>query len=380
MQTTDSIPKRTHTFHPACQITFSLSAKVQRNRTVLRPVESLGFLKGDLVEQIRRKTTEATIDVFQQDGQGCSYNFRVMCRFKSRMHSFVVRRIFAQSIRVQRAFHISPNTCIKVCQTSLDNVRQSYVSQPPEKGERWLHHSLLCSKAHDMPLPEFVEELGKTVQREEINLLGCLSWEQYKEQAWTMQALLYSIHKVLLTKCNGSSGREQGTGLDVGTAAALAPPRHPSNKDTPCLPSSAESSTPCYETDGVLNLTKDATAATSQDNDDIDNEGISRRLNFSGMGTQALRPDALAPVETPEQRERPSGDLQARDTISRMGGSKGITAAQFCFGCSEADLHFEAGPAVSGAGAGPSASNRTSTSSRVYLRDLSAISQQLAFS
>ena len=97
-------------------------------------------------------------------------------------------------------------------------------------------------------------------------------------------------------------------------------------------------------------------------------------------GTQALRPDALAPEETPEHRERPSGDLQARDTISRMGGSKGITAAQFCFGCSEADLHFEAGPAVSGAGAGPSASNRTSTSSRVYLRDLSAISQQLAFS
>ena len=231
-----------------------------------------------------------------------------------------------------------------------------------------------------MPLPEFVEELGKTVQREEINLLGCLSWEQYKEQAWTMQALLYSIHTVLLTKCNGSSGREQGTGLHVGTAAAVAPPRHPSNKDTPCLPSSAESSTPCYEPDGVLNLPKDATAATSQDNDDIDNDGTSRRLNFSGRGTQALRPDALAPVETPEQRERPSGDLQARDTISRMGGSKGITAAQFCFGCSEADLHFGAGPAVSGAGAGPSASNRTSTSSRVYLRDLSAISQQLAFS
>ena len=380
MQTTDSIPKRIHSFHPACQITFSLSAKVQRYCTVLRRVKSLGFLKDDLVEQIRKQTTEATIDVFQQDGQNCSYNFRVMCRFKNAKYPCAVRRIFADSIGVQKAFHISPTSRIKVCQTSLDDVRQSYVSQPPEKGERWLHHSLLCSKAHDMPLPEFVEELGKTVQREESNLLGCFSWEQYREQAWTMQALLYSIHKVLLTKCNGSSGREQGTGLDVGTAAAVAPPRHPSNKDTPCLPSSAESSTPCYEPDGVLNLPKDATAATSQDNDDIDNDGTSRRLNFSGRGTQALRPDALAPVETPEQRERPSGDLQARDTISRMGGSKGITAAQFCFGCSEADLHFEAGPAVSGAGAGPSASNRTSTSSRVYLRDLSAISQQLAFS
>ena len=226
-----------------------------------------------------------------------------------------------------------------------------------------------------MPLPEFVEELGKTVKREESNLLGCLSWEQYRKQAWAMQALLYSIHEVLLTKCNGSSGLEQGTGLDVGTAAVVVPPRHPSNEEAPCLPSNAESSTPRYEPDGVLNSTDtiDATAATSP----RDHDGISQRLSFSVSVT--LRPDALAPVETPEHRERPSGDSQARDTISRMGGSKGITAAQFCFGCSEADLHFEAGP-VSGAGAAPSASNRTCTSSRVYLRDLSAISQQLAFS
>ena len=372
MQTCDNKPfelpeKRICTRHPAFQITFSLSAN-QRNSSAFGYVKSLGIIKSYMVEQIRKNASEATVDAFQQEGQGCSYRFRVTCRFKNAMHPYVVNRIFSSSIQMQEAFRISPNTRIKVCQTSLEAVHQSYVLQAPEKGERWLHHSLLCSKAHDMALPEFVQELGKTVKREEGTLLGCVSWEQYKNQAWAMQALLYSIHEVLLTKCPS---------LDVGTAAVAAPPHHPSNAEAPCPPSNAELSTTRVEPDGIQNSTDtiDATAATSP----RESDGISRRLTF----TATPRLDALAPVETPEHRERPSGDSQARDimtTTSRMGGSKGIIATQFCFGCSEADLHFEAGPAVSGAGAGPSASNRPATSSRVYLRDLSAISQQLAFS
>ena len=362
MPTSDNKPfklpeKRIYTRHPACQITFSLSAK-QGNSSAFGNVEALGIIKSCMVEQIRKKASEATVDAFQQEGQGCSYIFRVMCRFKNPMHSYVVRRIFTRAIGTQTAFRISDGTRIKVCQTSSDAVRQSYVLQAPEKGERWLHHSLLCSKAHDMALPEFVQELGKTVKREEGTLLGCVSWEQYKDQAWTMQALLYSIHKVLLTKC---------TSLDVGTAAVAAPSTQ-----------NAETSTAPDEPDGIHNSTDtiDATEATSPRERE---DEISRRLTYPATP----RLDALAPVETPEHRERPSGDSQARDIMTstcRMGGSKGIIATQFCFGCSEADLHFEAGPAVSGAGAGPSASNRPATSSRVYLRDLSAISQQLAFS
>lgn len=361
MPTSDNKPfelpeKRIDTRYPACQITFSLSAK-QGKSSAFGYVKSLGIIKSYMVEQIRKNASEATVDAFQQEGQGCSYIFRVMCRFKNAMHPYVVRRIFTSAIRTQTAFRISHGTRIKVCQTLSDAVRQSYVLQAPEKGERWLHHSLLCSKAHDMALPEFVQELGKTVKREEGTLLGCVSWEQYKNQAWTMQVLLYSIHEVLRTKC---------TSLDVGTAAVAAP-------------SNAETSTTPDEPEGIQNSTDtiDATAATSP----RENDGISRRLTYPATP----RPDALAPVETPEHREtrRPSGDSQARDimtTTCRMRGSKGIIATQFCFGCSEADLHFEAGPAVSGAGAGPSASNRPATSSRVYLRDLSAISQQLAFS
>ena len=309
--------KRIHRRHQACQITFSLTAlsATQRNSSVLGYAESLGIIKGDLVEQIRKKASEATIDAFQQEGQGCSYRFRVMCRFKNPMHSQVVSRIFTNAIQLemQTAFRISPGTWIKVCQTSLEAVRQSYVLQPPENGERWLHHSLFCSKAHDMPLPEFVQELGKTVKREESNLLGCVSWEQYKNQAWAMQALLYSVQEVLWTKCNGSSGLAQCTGLDVGTAAVAAPPR---------LPLNAETSTTRDEPEGDQNSTDtiDATAATSP----RENDGISRRLTYP----VTPRPDALAPVLTPApQRERPSGDSQAGDTItstSRIGGSKGI--------------------------------------------------------
>ena len=304
MPTSDNKPfelpeKRIDTRHPACQITFSLSAK-QGNSSAFGYVKSLGIIKSYMVEQIRKNASEATVDAFQQEGQGCSYIFRVMCRFKNPMHSYVVRRIFTRAIGTQTAFRISDGTRIKVCQTSSDAVRQSYVLQAPEKGERWLHHSLLCSKAHDMALPEFVQELGKTVKREEGTLLGCVSWEQYKDQAWTMQALLYSIHKVLLTKC---------TSLDVGTAAVAAP-------------SNAETSTTPDEPDGIQNSTDtiDATAATSP----RENDGISRRLTYP----VTPRPDALAPVLTPApQRERPSGDSQAGDTItstSRMGGSKGI--------------------------------------------------------
>ena len=360
MQTSDSRPygpaRRIYTLHSACQITFSLSAKDEgcSTRAAFSYVKSLGVLKYELVAKIRKKTTEATIDVFQQDGQGCSYKFRVMCRFKNPMHPYVASRIFARSIEMQKAFHISPTTRIKVCPTPLDAVRQSYALQPPEKGERWLHHSLLCSKAHDMPLSEFVEELGKTVKREESNLLGCFSWEQYRKHAWAMQALLYCIHEVLLTKCNSSSSLAQGMGLNVGTAAVAVPPRrHPSKAEISCLPSNAESSAQRDEPDGALNSTDtiDHTADTSP----RDHDQIRRKLSFTGT----LRPDALAPVETPEHRERPSGDSQAEALPAVAAGAAGSgggggggggpgTALGACVLSDfrrkpEAELHFEAG-------------------------------------
>lgn len=343
MLTSDDGPyepeKQIYTTYQVCQITFSLRAN-QGYSFAFGYVKSLSVLKGFLIEEIRKKALEATINAFQQENQGCTYTIRVLCRFKNPMHSYVVRRIITGSIATQKIFHISRGSRIKVCQTSLDAVRQSYVLQPPENGEPWLRHSLLCSKAHDMPLAEFVEELGKAVTREESNLLRCFSWEQYRKQAWAMQTLLYSIHEVLLTKCNGSGGLAQGVDVRTRTAAVAARSSLPStaesartqnypclslNAGTPCLPSNAATSIMHDAPIGALNSTVTETIGATTATSPTDEPR--RRLNFT------LRLDASAPLETPEHRERPSGDSQARYAITRMVGywQQGITATQLYF-------------------------------------------------
>jgi hypothetical protein len=313
------------TAYTACQIVFSVRA-IQRygnyDESATAFGFSLGILKESLVNEMRRRASEATIDAFKQEGQGCGYTIRILCQLRNPVHHFVVRRIVGQSIKTQETFRLvttngsksTGKARPKIFSMPIDAVRQSYISPPPENGERWLHHSLLCSKAHDMPFTEFVEELGKTVKREESNLLGCYSWEQYKTQAWAMQVLLFSIHEVLLTKCLGSGGLPllQGTqaraGHDsgVGTANDAAVAVHPS------LPSNAESSTTLITPNGAPNLnstnTTDAAAATPLI------EATSRKLSFND--------DAPAPVETPvpPHRDSPSGN-----TVTETG----ITATQF---------------------------------------------------
>ena len=283
---------------------------------------SLGILKESLINEMRRRASEATIDAFKES-QGRSYTIRISCLFRNPVHHFVVRRIVDQSIKTQGTFSLAPTygsestgkTRPKIGSKPIDAVRQKYLSPPPENGERWLHHSLLYSKAHDMPFKEFVEELGKTVKREESNLLGCCSWEQYKTQAWKMQVLLFSIHKVLLSKCLGSgglpllqgtqarAGHDSGVGTRTANAAVAV---HPS------LASNAESSTTLITPNGAPNLnstnTTDAAAATPLI------EATSRKLTFHD--------DAPAPVETPEPplRDSPSGK-----TVTETG----IKATQF---------------------------------------------------
>ena len=307
------------TAYTACQIVFSVRATQgygNYDESATAFGFSLGILKESLINEMRRRASEATIDAFKES-QGCSYTIRISCLFRNPVHHFVVRRIVDQSIQTQGTFSLVPTngkTRPKIGSRPIDAVRQIYLSPPPENGERWLHHSLLYSKAHDMPFKEFVEELGKTVKREESNLLGCHSWEQYKTQAWKMQVLLFSIHKVLLSKFLGSGGLPllQGTraraGHDsgVGTANDAAVAVHPS------LPSNAESSTTLITPNGAPNLnstnTTDAAAATHLI------EATSRKLKFND--------DAPAPLETPvpPHRDSPSGN-----TVTETG----ITATQF---------------------------------------------------
>jgi hypothetical protein len=345
--------------YPACQITIRLSAN-QRNNGASDVVKSaaafrksLGILKDDLVNQFQKKASEATIDAaFEQEGQACSYTLNVTCRFKNPMHHYVIRRFIQSSIDTQMIFHLSPGSKINIQLRSLDAVRQSYLMPPHATRERWLHHSLFCSKAHDLPFKEFVEELGKTVIREQNNLLGCHSWDQYRNQAWTIQILLFSIHEVLLSKCESlPQGSAWGAaGLDVGVEEAPV-----------SLPSYAASTTMHSATTGAVHLDSAETIGATPH---IDRHAVSitesepsghvngqrrRKLSF------ALTVDAAAPAETTARCESPSGVSQARDAID---GQRGITATQLCFCYREADLHFEAGPAASGASASPSAGIR----------------------
>jgi hypothetical protein len=276
------------------------------------------------------------------------------------MHHYVIRRFIKRSIEMQRIFPLSPGSTINIQLRSLDAVRQSYLMPPHATRERWLHHSLFCSKAHNLPFKEFVQELGKTVKREQNNLLGCHSWDQYRNQAWTSQILLYSIHEVLLSKCLESRSLQQGSawgaaGLDVGAV-----------EDPLSLPSYAASTTMHSATlaTGAVHLDSaetigatphmDRHVGTISDSEhSVDLTGRRRRkLSF------ALTVNAAAPAETTVRCESPSGVSQARDAITAMDGQRGITATQVCFCYREADLHFEAGPAASGASATPSAGIR----------------------
>ena len=210
---------------------------------------------------------------------------------------------------MQQTFQLCSN--IKIIQKSLDEVRQSY--ELPTRGKRWLHHSLLCSKAHDMSFTEFVEELGKTVKREESNLLECYSLEQYRNQAWTIQVLLYSIREVLLSKFHSSGGLlSQGTGLDVGTTDVAA---------RPCLPLNAESST-----------TRDAQTVTGARNDSLATETTDATLQISrNVGSETITGSETG-VETVDDL-RGNKAKRLRDSsparVSRSISGPGLTIGDF---------------------------------------------------
>ena len=320
---------------------------------------SLNVFRNDLVEQIRRKATEATIDVSELEGQAYSFKFNVVCRLKNPAHDYVVRRMITNSLGTQESFYTAANTKIKVNQTTLDAVRQSYESHPPGGSRRWLHLSIVRSKAHDMQMAEFVEEFGKTVKREESNLLDCETRDQFKEDAWAKQTLLHSVHQVLVAKISGQQKAPEGMDPDVVQTAA-----------PPYLPSKASSTTMRRATTGALHpISAETTGTTPQMGRQVGSETIAesetgvdaaapRRRNLSAhfeltgdspapqrrnlSSSFELTGDAPAPspVETTVHCESPSGDSQARDAIiTAIEGQEGITASQLCVGCHEADLH-----------------------------------------
>ena len=339
----------------ACQIIFHLS--VNRHNYTKSVIEtSLQAIRNELAEQIRRRAKEATINVFLVEGEGRDYSLKVsvVCWLKNPSHNYVIRRFISNSIGMQR-LGIKHQGTIRIYKMTSDAVRQSYVSPSPQGSNRWLHHSIVCSKAHNMPIREFVERLGITVKREEMDLQSCTTPEQVMKDAWRKQTLLYSIHGVLLAQLSsGQLTAPQGVGPDVGTTAEAAfPYPQPLNAASTSMHSAATTGAAgavhpnSAETEGT-------TPQTGQDVSSEMNSGsmtarltvAKKKLQYDGSPDAAIV-GAPAPVEVSVLREShgPSGDSQVHDTSTATNGQSGITASQFCVGCRkvQVDLKLVAG-------------------------------------
>jgi hypothetical protein len=338
----------------ACQIIFHLS--VNRHNYTRSAIEtSLQAIRNGLAEKIRRKAKEATIDVFLVEGEGRAYSLKVsvVCWLKNPSYNYVICRFISKSIGQQQLFY-SPGK-IRIYKKTSDAVRQSYVSPSPQGSKRWLHHSIVCSKAHNMPIREFVESLGKTVKREEMDLRSCTTMEQVMNDAWRKQILLYSIHGVLLAQLSsGQLTAPQGVGPDVGTTAEAAfPYPQPLNAASTTMHSAATTGAA-----GAVHPNSAETVGTTPQT----GRNVSSEMNSGSVAAPATRkklhydgsPDsdaavvgAPAPVEVSVLREShgPSGDSQVHDTSTAMNGQSGITASQFCVGCRkvQVDLKLVAG-------------------------------------
>ena len=347
---------RAHILTEACKIVFHLS--VNRHNYTKSAIEtSLQAFRNELAEQIRRRAKEATIDVFLVEGEGRAYSLKVsvVCWLKNPSYNFVIRRCISNLIGRQRlGIFYSPRTIrIMIYKMTSDAVRQSYVSPSPQGSKRWLHHSIVCSKAHNMPIREFVESLGKTVKREEMDLRSCTTLEQVMQDAWRKQILLYSIHGVLLAHLSsGQHTAPQGVGTDVGTTAEAAfPYPQPLNAASTTMHSAATTGAA-----GAVHPNSAETVGTTPQT----GRNVSSEMNSGSVAAPATRkklhydgsPDAAvvgapAPVEVSVLREShgPSGDSQVHDTSTAMNGQSGITASQFCVGCRkvQVDLKLVAG-------------------------------------
>ena len=338
----------------ACNIVFHLRV----NHNIYTKSALIQTFRNELAEQIQHRAKEATIDVFavEGDSEGRTYSLkvRVVCWLKNPSYNYVIRRFISNLIGKQRiGIFYSPGT-IRIYQMTSESVRQSYVSPSPQGSNRWLHHSILCSKAHNMSFQEFVEELGKTVKNEEMDLRSCTTLEQVMKDAWRKQTLLYSIHGVLLARLSsGQQTAPQGVGPDVGTAAEAAfPYPQPLNAASTTMHSAA--------TTGAAGAVHPNSAAETVGTTPQTGRNVSSEMNSGSVAAPATRkklqydgsPDAAAvgapaPVEVSVLREShgTSGDSQVHDTSTAMNGQSGITAFQFCIGCRkvQVDLKLVAG-------------------------------------
>ena len=326
-----------HILTEACKIVFHLS--VNRHSYTKSAIEtSLQTFRNELAAQIRRRAKEATIDVFVVEGDLEDRVYRlkvsVVCWLKNPLHNYVIRRFVSNSIMIgqQRILKIQPKT-LRIHKMTSDAVRQSYVSPSPQGSNRWLHHSIVCSKVHNMSFREFVEELGKTVKNEEMDLRSCTTPEQLVETARRKQTLLYSIHGVLVAHLSsGQQTAPQGVGPVEGTAASAAFPYQPLNAAS--ITEGAAGAVHPNSAETVLEGTtpqKGRSISSEINSGSVAAPVTRKKLQYDDSADAAVV-RTPAPVEVRLLREShgPSGDSQVHDTSTAMNGQSGIPASQFC--------------------------------------------------
>jgi hypothetical protein len=150
-------------------------------------------LRKNLITEIRGKAREVTIDVFVMGPN--NLQVRTACVWKTPMGSNAVRRLMNEIIRESGFRHIK-GSFVKYSACDRSAVRDKYISHP-EQGLRWLQFSDVGGTMYEVPIDEFIQELGKAVKQGESDLLMCSTREGYKRAALSNQALLYQLYDIL---------------------------------------------------------------------------------------------------------------------------------------------------------------------------------------
>ena len=338
------------TFHTSCKISFNLKFSRRDGIGMGQTHETrnaAGRIKEELTKSFRRIAAEATITASPSAGKGAALAISITCTLKNPMHDYVVRRSVSNVITMQSTFWLHDGK-VKIQKVTADEVRQCYTSSPPANDGRWrwLHHSLLCSEAVEMPIAKFAEQLKLTVRNEEANFLACRTSEQFKNDAKSKQLLLHSVSEVLSIKFRDDDGGAQRVPQDtratqqvVGTATVAVPPS---------MHTDSKSSTTLHATGAVHPTLTETVRATPQLGRVVGSEMItdSETAHLPAVSaSMSLRRKLDYSADT-SPGPAPSLNGNSCDAIPSSEEQSGtsIIATQFssCFGRSKADLQFVA--------------------------------------
>ena len=175
----------------ACMISFTVEP-IQATAYSFVPNGTSETLRKNLIAASRLKAREVTIDVVIGP-----HNLKasMACVWKTPMGSDAVRRLVNGAV-TSSGFRRTHHTFVKHIPCDRTAVREKYISHP-EQGLRWLQFSEVGGTMYEVPVDEFIQELGKALKQGESNLLMCSTREGYKQAALSSQALLFQVYDIL---------------------------------------------------------------------------------------------------------------------------------------------------------------------------------------